>query len=84
MDARAPGGDAGGGSAGRGDALGVAVVQIMGHHDGELENTLALRAEIARYYRLYQPDTLFTFDPSGWLLEPSRPPRRRAGRRSTR
>src|SRR3954463_13549963 len=30
-------------------ALGVAVVQVMVHHDGELENTLALRAEIARY-----------------------------------
>jgi LmbE family N-acetylglucosaminyl deacetylase len=59
-------------------ALGVAVVQIMGHHDGELENTLALRAEIARYYRLYQPDTLFTFDPSGYLL--NHPDHRAVGR----
>ncbi len=59
-------------------ALGVAVVQIMGHHDGELENTLPLRAEIARYYRLYQPDTLFTFDPSGYLL--NHPDHRAVGR----
>ena len=50
----------------------------MGHHDGELENTLALRAEIARYYRLYQPDTLFTFDPSGYLL--NHPDHRAVGR----
>lgn len=48
--------------------LGLARVETMGHHDGELEPTLALRAEIARYYRLFQPDTLFTFDPGGWLL----------------
>src|SRR5690348_10535777 len=39
-----------------GRALGVRETQILGHHDGELEDTLELRAEIARYYRLYQPD----------------------------
>jgi LmbE family N-acetylglucosaminyl deacetylase len=60
------------------DLLGVEAVQIMGHHDGELENTLALRAEIARYYRIYQPDTLFTFDPSGYLL--NHPDHRAVGR----
>jgi LmbE family N-acetylglucosaminyl deacetylase len=50
------------------EMLGVARVEIMGHPDGELEPALELRAEIARYYRLFQPDTLFTFDPTGWLL----------------
>jgi LmbE family N-acetylglucosaminyl deacetylase len=60
------------------DLLGIEAVQIMGHHDGELENTLALRAEIARYYRLYQPDTLFTFDPTGYLL--NHPDHRAVGR----
>jgi len=35
----------------------------LGHHDGELVNTLELRAEIARLYRITQADTLFTFDP---------------------
>lgn len=58
--------------------LGVRETQVMGHHDGELEGTLALRAEIARYYRLYQPDTVFTFDPNGWLL--NHPDHRIAGR----
>jgi LmbE family N-acetylglucosaminyl deacetylase len=58
--------------------LGVGEVQIMGHHDGELVESLALRAEIARYYRLYQPDTVFTFDPGGWLL--NHPDHRAAGR----
>ena len=35
----------------------------LGHHDGELVNTLELRAEIARLYRITQADALFTFDP---------------------
>src|SRR5438270_5426744 len=44
--------------------LGVREVAILGYHDGELEPTLELRAEIARFYRLWQPDTMFTFDPA--------------------
>jgi LmbE family N-acetylglucosaminyl deacetylase len=60
------------------DLLGIEAVQIMGHHDGELENTLALRAEIARYYPLYPPDTLFTFDPTGYLI--NNPDHRAVGR----
>jgi len=44
--------------------LGVREVVTLDYHDGELEPTLELRAEVARYYRLWQPDTLFTFDPS--------------------
>lgn len=44
--------------------LGVRDVAILDYHDGELEPTLELRAEIAEFYRKWQPDTLFTFDPS--------------------
>lgn len=51
--------------------LGVGQVELLGYPDGELEPTLTLRAEIARCYRRFQPDTLFTFDPSGWLLNHS-------------
>jgi len=44
--------------------LGLREVITLEHHDGELEPTLGLRAQIAHYYRKWQPDTLFTFDPS--------------------
>lgn len=43
--------------------LGLAETFNLGHHDGELEPSLALRAQIARLYRLTQADTLWTFDP---------------------
>ena len=35
----------------------------LGHHDGELVADLELRAQIARFYRVTQADTLLTFDP---------------------
>jgi len=43
--------------------LGIEKTYNLGHHDGELELSLLLRAQIARLYRLTQADTLFTFDP---------------------
>ncbi len=43
--------------------LGIKTVHNLGHHDGELMPDLELRAQIARFYRLTQADTLFTFDP---------------------
>jgi LmbE family N-acetylglucosaminyl deacetylase len=43
--------------------LGLAQTFNLGHHDGELEPSLTLRAQIARLYRLTQADTLWTFDP---------------------
>jgi LmbE family N-acetylglucosaminyl deacetylase len=43
--------------------LGIEQVHSLGHHDGELEANLELRAQIARFYRVTQADTLFTFDP---------------------
>jgi LmbE family N-acetylglucosaminyl deacetylase len=43
--------------------LGVSQTYNLGHHDGELMPDLALRAQIARLYRITQADTLWTFDP---------------------
>lgn len=43
--------------------LGIEQVHSLGHHDGELVADLELRAQIARFYRITQADTLFTFDP---------------------
>lgn len=47
-----------------GRALGLKEVVTLAQHDGELEPSLPLRAKIASYYRQWQPDTLFTFDPN--------------------
>lgn len=47
-----------------GNLLGFTEVVTLEHHDGELEPTLELRASIAHFYRRWQADTLFTFDPS--------------------
>jgi N,N'-diacetylchitobiose non-reducing end deacetylase len=58
--------------------LGVREVATLPYHDGELEPTLELRAEVARFYRRWQPDTLFTFDPS-WAGQ-IHPDHRAAGR----
>src|SRR5690606_5100888 len=43
--------------------LGIRATYNLGHHDGELLPGLELRAQIARFYRLTQADTLCTFDP---------------------
>jgi LmbE family N-acetylglucosaminyl deacetylase len=43
--------------------LGISQTFNLGHHDGELQPGLELRAQIARLYRLTQADTLWTFDP---------------------
>jgi LmbE family N-acetylglucosaminyl deacetylase len=43
--------------------LGVREVTFLGHNDGEVEVTLALRGELVHAIRRAQPDVLFTFDP---------------------
>lgn len=43
--------------------LGLEQTINLGHHDGELQANLDLRAQLARLYRITQADTLFTFDP---------------------
>lgn len=45
------------------ERLGIRESFNLGRHDGELVADLALRAVIARLYRITQADTLFTFDP---------------------
>lgn len=47
-----------------GRMLGLIEVVTLDYHDGELEPTLELRAQLVSYYRAWQPDTLFTFDPT--------------------
>jgi LmbE family N-acetylglucosaminyl deacetylase len=44
--------------------LGFAEVVSLEHHDGELEASLELRAQIAHCYRKWQADTLYSFDPA--------------------
>lgn len=43
--------------------LGVAEVTFLEHKDGEVEVSLALRAELARVIRQGRPDVVLTFDP---------------------
>lgn len=43
--------------------LGIKDLVFLGHGDGELEPSLRLRAQLAREYRRFQPDTLMAFDP---------------------
>lgn len=58
-------------------SLGIEYTANLGRHDGELVADLALRAEIARFYRIVQADTLFTFDP--WWVGQLHPDHRAAG-----
>ena len=44
--------------------LGVQEVAFLDYGDGEVENSLRLRGDIARAIRLYQPDTVITQDPT--------------------
>ena len=43
--------------------LGVSHVEFLGHPDGYLEHTLALRRDIARTIRKFKPDRLITMNP---------------------
>lgn len=43
--------------------LGVHTVVFLRHPDGELQETLALRGELARQIRLHRPDLVITHDP---------------------
>ncbi|HSH03734.1 MAG TPA: hypothetical protein VLL52_14560, partial [Anaerolineae bacterium] len=56
----------------------MAGVFNLERHDGELEADLALRAEVARLYRLTGADTVLTFDPD-WAGQ-IHPDHRAAGR----
>jgi LmbE family N-acetylglucosaminyl deacetylase len=46
-----------------GRLLGVERCFSLGHHDGELEPSLVVRAQLSRLYRITAADTLWSFDP---------------------
>lgn len=48
--------------------LGVAEVVFLGHEDGTLQPTLALRRDIARQIRIHRPDAVFCPDPTTRFL----------------
>ena len=57
--------------------LGVKQVIFLGHPDGMLENTMALRREIAGVIRRCRPHLLLTIDP--WRIYQTHPDHRAAG-----
>lgn len=53
------------------DALGAADIHNLGYVDGELEYTMALRAEVCRWIRNLRPDVLLSHDPwRRYMLHP--------------
>lgn len=44
--------------------FGVAEVNFLDYHDGEVEPSLALRRELVRHLRRFRPDAVATFDPT--------------------
>jgi len=58
-------------------ALGATTVIHLGHPDGELEVSMALREEMCRQIRLATPDVLLTHDP--WLRYQLHPDHRATG-----
>ncbi len=44
--------------------LGVETVEFLGHEDGGLQHTLALRRELVRAIRRHKPDSIICFDPT--------------------
>lgn len=49
--------------------LGLASAQVLGTHDGELENVPEVRADVVRAIRELRPDTVLTCDPTAWIFE---------------
>jgi LmbE family N-acetylglucosaminyl deacetylase len=49
--------------------LGLAGVRLLGVHDGELENTAEVRAEIAREIRSIRPSIVLSCDPTAWFFD---------------
>ncbi len=51
------------------ELLGLASARMLDTHDGELENTAAVRAEIVRSVREIRPATVVTCDPTAWFFQ---------------
>lgn len=49
--------------------LGVKIVHFMGYNDGELDPNIQLKEEIVRFIRQYEPDMVFTSDPSRFYFK---------------
>jgi LmbE family N-acetylglucosaminyl deacetylase len=56
-------------SAAAGTVLGLASVRILPIHDGELENTAGIRADVVRAIRELRPTTVVSCDPTAWFFE---------------
>jgi LmbE family N-acetylglucosaminyl deacetylase len=48
--------------------LGLASVTVLDNHDGDLENTAAVRADIVRVIRKVKPAVVLTCDPTAWFF----------------
>jgi LmbE family N-acetylglucosaminyl deacetylase len=48
--------------------LGLAGFRVLPTHDGELESTAAIRAEVARVIRAVRPGILLSCDPTSWFF----------------
>jgi LmbE family N-acetylglucosaminyl deacetylase len=51
-----------------GRVLGLAGCRVLDVHDGELENTAAVRAEVVRTIREVKPAIVVTCDPTAWFF----------------
>jgi LmbE family N-acetylglucosaminyl deacetylase len=51
-----------------GRVLGLASFEILDTHDGELENTEAVRADVARRVRTLKPAVVLSCDPTAWFF----------------
>jgi LmbE family N-acetylglucosaminyl deacetylase len=51
-----------------GKVLGLASSEILGTHDGELENTQAVRADVAGSIRALKPAIVLSCDPTAWFF----------------
>jgi LmbE family N-acetylglucosaminyl deacetylase len=52
-----------------GEVLGLASARVLDVHDGELDNSREVRAEIAREIRQRRPTRIVTCDPTAWFFE---------------
>jgi LmbE family N-acetylglucosaminyl deacetylase len=52
-----------------GRIMGLAGVTVLDVHDGELENTAAMRARVVRVIREVRPTTVVSCDPTAWFFE---------------